>query len=253
MSPSNDVDLENSKPIFLHALKLMVMHYNTKFGSLEHKKLDSSKYTICTNTDIMTFTLTLTLKTVFLFFLQDALTYDEVLSDQVWLPRNQQFRRYKRKSHYYILIKWALAVTLTLKIVNICLSAWHSGSWCCMTIPTLVSKCSAVQKIPSRWTFTNILNLCRHLDLEDSNLIFPPGTPAYNVVLPNQVWLQMDRLFSPRREAGDLWCLPPVWNLRAVIWFHFTISSLVLLPSPVTLPVLSFFLPACPFSCTFFF
>ena len=33
---------------------------------------------------------------------------------------------------------------------------------------------------------------------------------------------------------------PPVWNLRAVIWFHFAISSLVLLPSPVTLSALSF-------------
>ena len=28
---------------------------------------------------------------------------------------------------------------------------------------------------------------------------------------------------------------PLVWNLRAVIEFHFAISSLVLLPSPVTL------------------
>ena len=44
----------------------------------------------------------------------------------------------------------------------------------------------------------------------------------------------------PRREAGDVWCLPPVWNLRAVIWFHFAISCLVLLPSPVTLSILSF-------------
>ena len=44
---------------------------------------------------------------------------------------------------------------------------------------------------------------------------------------------------SCRREAGDVWCLPPVWNLRAVIWFHFAISSLVLLPSPVMLSVLS--------------
>ena len=44
----------------------------------------------------------------------------------------------------------------------------------------------------------------------------------------------------PRREAGDVWCLPPVWNLRAVIWFHFAVSSLVLLPSPVTLSILSF-------------
>ena len=42
-----------------------------------------------------------------------------------------------------------------------------------------------------------------------------------------------------QREAGDVWCLLPVWNLRAVIWFHFTISSLVLLPTPVALSVLS--------------
>ena len=34
---------------------------------------------------------------------------------------------------------------------------------------------------------------------------------------------------------------PPVWNLRAVISFHFTLSSLVLLPSPITLSVSSFF------------
>ena len=45
---------------------------------------------------------------------------------------------------------------------------------------------------------------------------------------------------SPRMETGDVSCLPPVWNLRAVIWFHFAISSLVLLPGPVTLYVLSF-------------
>ena len=57
--------------------------------------------------------------------------------------------------------------------------------------------------------------------------------------------------FSPRREAGDVWCLPPVWNLRAVIWFHFAISSLVLLPSPVSHSVWSF--SACwPFLLHFF-
>ena len=55
----------------------------------------------------------------------------------------------------------------------------------------------------------------------------------------------------PRREAGDVWCLPPVWNLRAVIRFHFAISCLVLLPSLVTLSVLSF--SACwPFLLNFF-
>ena len=65
----------------------------------------------------------------------------------------------------------------------------------------------------------------------------------YNVVvtfLPYQ-------LVAPWREAGDDWCHRPVWNLRAVIWFHFTISSLVLLPGPVTLS-----LPADQFSWLFF-
>ena len=48
------------------------------------------------------------------------------------------------------------------------------------------------------------------------------------------------RMCVPRREAGDVWCLPPVWNLRAVILFHFTISSLVLLPSPIAFSVWTF-------------
>ena len=66
--------------------------------------------------------------------------------------------------------------------------------------------------------------------------------------LPNENGLV---ICEPRREAGDVWCLPPVWNLRAVIWFHFAISSLVLLSSPVTLSVLSF--SACwPFLLNFF-
>ena len=43
------------------------------------------------------------------------------------------------------------------------------------------------------------------------------------------------------REAGDVWCLPAVCNLRAVIWFHFPVYSVVLLPNSVTPSVLSFF------------
>ena len=42
-----------------------------------------------------------------------------------------------------------------------------------------------------------------------------------------------------QREAGLFWCLP-VWNFRAVIWFHLSICSLVMLPSPVA-SVFSFF------------
>ena len=50
------------------------------------------------------------------------------------------------------------------------------------------------QKILSKKTFTNILNLRCDLDLECSNPIFPQNTP-------NQVWLQMDQQF--RRHSGN--------------------------------------------------
>ena len=46
------------------------------------------------------------------------------------------------------------------------------------------------------------------------------------------------RSSQSQREAGDVWCLCPIRNLRAVIWFHFTTSSLVLLPTPIA-PFLS--------------
>ena len=45
-------------------------------------------------------------------------------------------------------------------------SARHSGLWCCITIPSLVTKCSAVQKISSRQTFTHIFNICCDVDLK---------------------------------------------------------------------------------------
>ena len=54
-------------------------------------------------------------------------------------------------------------------------SAWYSGLWCCTTIPGLVTKCSVVQKISSRQTFTDILNLHCDLDLESSNPHFSTG------------------------------------------------------------------------------
>ena len=117
--------------------------------------------------------MTLTLNAIIhFFFSQDTLAYDDVSPDQVWLPRNQQFRKYSRKSH--ILITRALAVTMTLKIATTMkMSAWHSGSWYCITISNVVTKCSVLQKISSGQTFTDIFNLCYDLDLESSNPIFP--------------------------------------------------------------------------------
>ena len=45
--------------------------------------------------------------------------------------------------------------------------AWHSGFWCCISIPGLATKCSVVWKITSGRTFTNI------------NPIFPQLTMLY--------------------------------------------------------------------------
>ena len=89
----------------------------------------------------------------------------------------------------------ALAVTLTLKAANNFFPTWHSGSWWCIIIPNLVTKCSVVQKILSGQIFINISNLHCDLYLKRSNPIFPQDTPAYNAVLSNQVWLQTDQQF----------------------------------------------------------
>ena len=63
---------------------------------------------------------------------------------------DQQFSRYSRSCH--ILIVWALAMTLPLKIAHqsFCL---HSGSWLGITIPSLVTKCWAF------WPFTVTLTM----------------------------------------------------------------------------------------------
>ena len=60
-------------------------------------------------------------------------------------------------------------------------------------------------------------------------------------------------LIVPWREAGDFWCLRPVWNLRAfsLIPLFYIYSSFVLLPSPVALSVL-FFSALGPFSWLLF-
>ena len=119
----------------------------------------------------------------------DTLAYNDVSSDQVWFSKNQQLRRYSTRSH--TLIMWAL----DLEDSKHFLLAWHSISWCCITIPSLVTQCCAVQKTSCRQTHTDILNIWCDLDLERSNPVFSHNTLAYNAVLSNQVWLQMDQQF----------------------------------------------------------
>ena len=102
---------------------------------------------------------------------QDTPAYDAVLSNKVWLQTDQQFRRCRRHSQ-----------TLTLNTVN---------QFFCMTLSLMMlhnhtrfgDKCSMVQKIFSRQTFTNIFNLCCVLDHECSNPVFPQDTQAYDALL----------------------------------------------------------------------
>ena len=174
---SGSKKISSSKDRHSHILITWALAYwGITIPSLETKYLVVLKASCGHSLTFWPFTVTLTLNAVIQFFSQNTLAYDDVLSDQVWLPRNQQFRRYGRKSH--ILIKWALAVILTLKIGNNFFSASHSGSWCCITIPSVVTKYSAVQKIPSGKKFTDILNFHCDLDLEPSNKNFPTGHPS---------------------------------------------------------------------------
>ena len=61
-----------------------------------------------------------------------------------------------------------------------------------------------VQKISAGETFTDISNLFCDLGLEYSNPIFAQNTPAYNVVLSIQVWLQMDKQFRRYCKNGHI-------------------------------------------------
>ena len=169
----------------------MMMHHNTKFGNRVFGSLEDI---IWINWPFWPFFVTLTLNAVIHFSPQDALAYNDLTSDQVWLPKNQQFRRYSSQSN--ILIIWALAVTLTLKTTNNFCFVWHSGSLCSITIPSLVTKCFVVQKISPGQIFTDIFNLRCDLDLKRSNPICPQDTLAYNVVLSNWVWLQPAQQFG---------------------------------------------------------
>ena len=147
-----------------------------------------------------------------IFFSQDTLAYDDVSSDQVWLPRNQN----KVESH--ILIIWALAVTLTMKTATTTnFSAWYSGSWCFFAIPNLVTKCSVIQKISSRQIFTDILNLRCDLDLKQSNLIFKQEF-CFEPSQPLGVTSGFFQLDSPVYDAGNVMTLlNQVWLQRPAV------------------------------------
>ena len=151
-----------------------------------------------------TFTVTLTLNAVIPFFHRT-----------LWL----MMLYYQTK----FVCKWTSGLEDTLEIIifwlykpsvwpwhwrqQINFSEWHSGSWCCITISSLVSKWSVLQKILSGQTFTNILNLHCDLDLECSNKIFAQKTPAYDVVVTNQVWSQTDQQFRRKSRNSHIFIM----------------------------------------------
>ena len=59
-------------------------------------------------------------------------------------------------------------------------------------------------KISAGQTFTDILNLCCDLGLECSNHIFQQNTLAYDTVLSNQVWLQINLQFRRYHRNNDI-------------------------------------------------
>ena len=94
------------------------------------------------------------------------------------------------------------------------------------------AKCSVDQKIPSRQTFTDILNLCCDIDLERNNPIFAQDAPAYDVVLTNQVWLQTDqqfRTYSRNSHFLIIEALTVTLSLKIVIQFFCMTHHLIII------------------------
>ena len=100
-------------------------------------------------------------------FTQSTPTYEDVPSNYIWLQKDQQFSRHGRNSHIWSneLSLWPWTWRQQTNLL-----AWHFRPWCCITIPSLVTEDSAAEEISSRWTFTEILNLC-DLDLDHNRAI----------------------------------------------------------------------------------
>ena len=87
---------------------------------------------------------------------QYSLAPDDVPSNYVCRQKDQQSRRYS--SNRSILMMSALTVIMTLNINQPAFFTWHSGSWSCTTIPSLITKGWAVQKISSGQTEKRVIS-----------------------------------------------------------------------------------------------
>ena len=92
--------LKIANDFFGMTLQLIMMHHNTEFSN---KMFGGLENIIWINIDILTLRCDLDLEGNNLPFSQDALAYDNLSSDQVWLPKNQQFRRYSGQSNVLII------------------------------------------------------------------------------------------------------------------------------------------------------
>ena len=77
----------------------MMLHHHTVFGNNSENII----WTGQTFTDISNLCCDLDLESSHPIFQQDTLAYDAVLSNQVWLQTDQQFRRYSRNNHSLII------------------------------------------------------------------------------------------------------------------------------------------------------
>ena len=167
MSPQCDLDLEDSKPVFLHdtlahdyaspyQVWLQKVQQVRKCHPDEHSlkfwTFSVDHFALAYNRAIQSFH-----KTIQLMMMchQTKFSCKRIRSSEDTL-----------ESH--ILIIWSF--TVTLKTANQS-SAWHPGLWWCITIPSLVTKGSAVEGILSRWTFTGILNIFCDIDLDHNRAI----------------------------------------------------------------------------------
>ena len=151
--------------------------------TIGHSEKISSGQTL---TDILNFHCDLDLECSNPIFPHDTPAYNTLLSNQVWMQKDQQYRRYSKNGQ--VLIISALAVTLTLKIVNQfyckthCLMIIHHHTefgkkkkWLSGSGDTEQTWLDTWRKISGQ-TFTDILNLHCDVDLEHSNPIFPQDT-----------------------------------------------------------------------------
>ena len=91
--------LETANNFFCITLQLMMLHHHTYIGNkmfCQSEDISSGQ----TFTDILNLCCDLDLECSNPVFSQDTLSGDPVLSNQVWLQTDQQFRRYSRKSYF---------------------------------------------------------------------------------------------------------------------------------------------------------